>query len=156
MRKDVFIKELEYLLQDIPDEDKADAIAYYQDYLEEAGPENEEKVIQDFGSPERIAAIIRADISGNLKDGGEFTEKGYEDERFREPNFQLVKRQDDVKKDAGKQEQEKQQGGCGAGNGYGSGNPGSKTAQANTGTKGNYGSGVYTGKPLTGQERAKW
>ncbi len=109
MRKDVFIKELEYLLQDIPDEDKADAIAYYQDYLEEAGPENEEKVIQDFGSPERIAAIIRADISGNLKDGGEFTEKGYEDERFREPNFQLVKRQD-----------------------------------------------VYTGKPLTGQERAKW
>ena len=108
MRKDVFIKELEYLLQDIPDEDKADAIAYYQDYLEEAGPENEEKVIQDFGSPERIAAIIRADISGNLKDGGEFTEKGYEDERFREPNFQLVKRQDDVKKDAGKQEQEKQ------------------------------------------------
>ena len=47
MRKDVFIKELEYLLQDIPDEDKADAIAYYQDYLEEAGPENEEKVIQD-------------------------------------------------------------------------------------------------------------
>lgn len=156
MRKDVFIKELEYLLQDIPDEDKADAIAYYQDYLEEAGPENEEKVIQDFGSPERIAAIIRADISGNLKDGGEFTEKGYEDERFREPNFQLVKRQDDVKKDAGKQEQEKQQGGCGAGNGYGSGNPGNKTAQANPGTKGNYGSGVYTGKPLTGQERAKW
>ena len=77
MRKDVFIKELEYLLQDIPDEDKADAIAYYQDYLEEAGPENEEKVIQDFGSPERIAAIIRADISGNLKDGGEFTEKGF-------------------------------------------------------------------------------
>ena len=39
MRKDVFIKELEYLLQDIPDEDKADAIAYYQDYLEEAGLE---------------------------------------------------------------------------------------------------------------------
>ena len=88
MRKDVFINEMEYLLQDIPDEDKADAIAYYQDYLEEAGPGNEEKVIQDFGSPERIAAIIRADISGNLKDGGEFTEKGYEDERFLEPNFQ--------------------------------------------------------------------
>lgn len=165
MRRDAFMKELEYLLQDIPDEDKADAIAYYQDYLEEAGPENEEKVIQDFGSPERIAAIIRADISGNLEDGGEFTEKGYEDERFREPNFQLVKRQDDVEKDADKQEQGENQksgsaagaeGSCKAGNGYGYGNPGSKTAQANTGTRGNYGSGVHTGKPLAEQGRAKW
>lgn len=165
MRRDAFMKELEYLLQDIPDEDKADAIAYYQDYLEEAGPENEEKVIQDFGSPERIAAIIRADISGNLEDGGEFTEKGYEDERFREPNFQLVKRQDDVEKDADKQEQGENQksgsaagaeGSCKADNGYGYGNPGSKTAQANTGTRGNYGSSVYTGKPLAEQGRAKW
>lgn len=94
MRKEEFIKELEYLLQDISDEEKNDAIAYYRDYLEEAGEENEDKVIKDFGSPERIAAIIRSDLSGNLADGGEFTEKGYVDERFSEPNFSLVKRLD--------------------------------------------------------------
>lgn len=94
MRKEEFVKELEYLLQDIPEEDKADAIAYYQDYLEDAGPDEEERVIREFGSPERIAAIIRADLNGNLEDGGEFTEKGYEDERFKEPNFQLAKRLD--------------------------------------------------------------
>lgn len=94
MRKDEFMRELEYLLQDIPDADRADAIAYYQDYLDEAGPEHEEETVRDFGSPERIAAIIRADLNGNLEEGGEFTDHGYEDERFREPNFQLVKRLD--------------------------------------------------------------
>lgn len=94
MSRDEFMKELEYLLSDIPDGEKADAIEYYRDYLEEAGPENEEQVIREFGSPERIAAIIRLDITGNLKDGGEFTESGYQDERFKDPNFQMAKRYD--------------------------------------------------------------
>ena len=88
------MRELEYLLSDIPDEEKADAIEYYRDYLEEAGQENEEKVIKEFESPERIAAIIRSDISGNLDDGGEFTETGYRDERFKDPNYQMAKRYD--------------------------------------------------------------
>ena len=77
MSREEFMRRLEYLLSDIPDEEKSDAIGYYRDYLEEAGWENEEQVIKDFGSPERIAAIIRTEISGNLEDGGEFTEKGY-------------------------------------------------------------------------------
>lgn len=94
MRKEAFLKQLEYLLQDIPDGDKEEAISYYRDYLEEAGSENEEAVIEEFGSPERVAAIIRADISGNLKEGGSFTETGYEDERFKDPNFQVAKRLD--------------------------------------------------------------
>ena len=55
MNKGEFMRELEYLLQDISDEDKKDAIAYYEDYLEEAGEENEEAVILEFGSPERVA-----------------------------------------------------------------------------------------------------
>lgn len=76
MNREEFMKELEYLLSDIPDEDKAEAIGYYRDYLEEAGDENEEAAIKEFGSPERIAAIIRSDLSGHLEDGGEFTEKG--------------------------------------------------------------------------------
>ncbi len=94
MKREAFMKELEYLLQDIPDEEREEAISYYRDYLEEAGSENEEKVIEEFGSPERVAAIIRADLSGNLKDGGSFTDTGYDDERFRDPNFQVAKRLD--------------------------------------------------------------
>lgn len=94
MRRAEFMKELEYLLQDIPDEEKEEALAYYRDYLEEAGDDNEEQVIREFGSPERVAAIIRSDLNGNLEEGGEFTESGYQDERFREPNYQVVRRMD--------------------------------------------------------------
>lgn len=172
MRRDAFIKELEYLLQDIPDEDKADAIAYYQDYLEEAGPENEEKVIRDFGSPERIAAIIRADICGSLENGGEFTEKGYEDERFREPNFQLVRRPEVMEEDGNGQEPQKgagkgdeaeagdgQSAGGGArtGSGYGTGNPGcGRNAQAGRNPGSNYTSAVHMDNSGEGREKRKW
>ena len=34
MNRERFMKELEYLLQDIPEEEKADALAYYADYPE--------------------------------------------------------------------------------------------------------------------------
>ena len=94
MRKEAFLRQLEYLLQDISEADRDEALNYYRDYLDEAGPENEETVLKEFGSPERIAAIIRSDANGNLEDGGSFTEKGYEDERFRDPNYQLAKRMD--------------------------------------------------------------
>lgn len=90
MNRTEFMSELEYLLQDIPEEEKAEALAYYRDYLEDAGDENEEQVIREFGSPERVAAIIRSDLSGSLENGGEFTEAGYQDERFRDPNYQVV------------------------------------------------------------------
>lgn len=94
MNRIEFMEQLEYLLQDIPDEDKADALAYYQDYLEEAGDEHEDEVITEFGSPERIAAIIRSDLYGNMEDGGSFTETGYQDERFREPGYQVAQHRD--------------------------------------------------------------
>jgi uncharacterized membrane protein len=112
MNRDEFMRELEYLLADIPDEEKEDAIEYYRDYLEEAGSENEDSVIREFGSPERIAAMIRADMNGHLKEGGEFTESGYQDERFRDPNYQMAKRYDlpevtvQPEKDSGFYEQE--------------------------------------------------
>ncbi len=94
MRKEEFFDRLEYLLQDMTDKDKKEAMQYYRDYVEEAGPEKEEEVIAEFGSPERVAAIIRADIMGNLEDGGSFTETGYEDERFRDPGYQVARRYD--------------------------------------------------------------
>ena len=94
MTRDEFMKELAYLLQDIQDEDKEDALQYYMDYFDEAGTDREADVVRELGIPERIASIIRSDIAGNLEDGGEFTESGYKDERFRDPNYQVVKRYD--------------------------------------------------------------
>ena len=90
MTRDEFMKELAYLLQDIESEDKEDAVQYYTDYFDEAGPDKEAEVIKELGSPERIASMIRADISGHMKDGGEFTERGYEDERFRDPGYGMA------------------------------------------------------------------
>lgn len=94
MTRDEYMKELEYLLQDVQEEDKDDALQYYRDYFEEAGPEKEEDIIRELGSPERIASMIRCDIAGHLEQGGEFTESGYQDERFRDPNYQLARRYD--------------------------------------------------------------
>lgn len=94
MSREEFIRELEYLLQDIPDGDREDAIAYYRDYLEEAGDDHEADAMREFGSPERVAAIIRADLAGQLEDGGGFTDSGYQDERFRDPRYQVAERLD--------------------------------------------------------------
>ena len=94
MNKAVFIERLEYLLSDIPEEEREEAIAYYQDYLDEAGEDREADVLSEFGSPERIASIIRSNLNADLEDGGFFTETGYEDERFRDPGYQVVKRKE--------------------------------------------------------------
>ncbi len=94
MNKKEFLEELEYLLQDLSEEDREDGIAYYRDYLEEAGEDQEEDVLKAFGSPERIASIIRSNLKGDLEDGGSFTEAGFEDERFRNPGYQMERRKD--------------------------------------------------------------
>ncbi len=98
MNRDEFMKRVEYLISDLPEEETRDALDYYRDYLEEAGDAAEE-AMREFGSPERIASIIRTDIQGNLADGGEFTDTGYTDERFREPNCQLARREQDPNAD---------------------------------------------------------
>ncbi len=105
MSREEFMDRLVYLLSDITEEEREDAILYYEDYFDEAGAEQEEKVIQELGSPERVAAIIRNGMEG-ATDGGSFTERGFEDERFRDPNTQIVKRLDlpDVTEQKGKAE----------------------------------------------------
>lgn len=62
MKRDDFINELERLLTDIPEGDRIDAIEYYYDYFDEAGVENEQKVIRELGSPERVAQTIKENL----------------------------------------------------------------------------------------------
>ena len=88
MKKEVFLERLEALLQDIPKEEKRDAIDYYRDYLEEAGPEKEEEVLAEFQSPEHIAEVIRMELQSEWS-GGEFTDRGYNDSRFEEKRTTL-------------------------------------------------------------------
>ena len=41
MNRKQFLYELEQLLKDIPDNERAEAIQYYNDYFDDAGAENE-------------------------------------------------------------------------------------------------------------------
>ncbi len=82
MNRIEFMTELAALLQDVPAEERRDAMKYYNDYFDDAGEENEQRVIEELESPAKIAATIKADLGGSTKEYGEFTEKGYTDSRF--------------------------------------------------------------------------
>lgn len=62
MSKEAFIRRLRELLAGLPQNEAAEAIQYYEDYFADAGEENEAKVIEELGSPEKVAANIRADL----------------------------------------------------------------------------------------------
>lgn len=81
MNRVEFMQQLERLLWDIPQSDRLDAIAYYNDYFDEAGAENEAQVIRELGSPGKVAAIIKADLNASGNAEAEYTEQGYKDGR---------------------------------------------------------------------------
>ncbi|QHQ61791.1 DUF1700 domain-containing protein [Anaerocolumna sedimenticola] len=93
MTKNEFIKQLEDLLTDISSDERLEALQYYENYFEDAGPEREESIISELGSPAKVAASIKADLNASeqeVKNRGYFTEKGYEDETYKEPKFEIM------------------------------------------------------------------
>ena len=68
MNRIEYMTKLASLLQDIPEEERKDAMKYYNDYFDEAGEENEEQVIREFGTPEEVAENIKADLKGKTED----------------------------------------------------------------------------------------
>ena len=86
MNRIEFMTELAALLQDVPEEERRDAMKFYNDYFDDAGEENEQQVIAELGDPAQVAATIKADLGGASKEHGEFTEKGYTDSRFENKN----------------------------------------------------------------------
>ncbi len=99
MNKDSFLNELERLLSDIQESERKEALDYYRDYFEEAGPENEKQVIMDLGSPSKVADIIKMSLNGN-NNYGEFSERGYSDPRF-ETNYEVVNKENTQNSNAG-------------------------------------------------------
>jgi uncharacterized membrane protein len=81
MNRVEFMRQLESLLWNLSESDRLDAIAYYNDYFDEAGVENEERVLKELGSPERVAAMIKADLNTDGNEQAEYTEQGYSDGR---------------------------------------------------------------------------
>lgn len=60
MTKQEFLQRLEQLLWDLPEEERLDAVWYYEDYFADAGPENENRVLRELKNPETVADNIRA------------------------------------------------------------------------------------------------
>ncbi|MBQ7370881.1 MAG: DUF1700 domain-containing protein [Blautia sp.] len=76
-----FLERLEILLSDVSKTEREEALEYYENYFDDAGAENEEAVLRDLGSPESVAATIKANLSESDKAFGEYTDRGYEDYR---------------------------------------------------------------------------
>lgn len=64
MNKAEFMRQLESLLQNISEQERQEALQYYDDYFNDAGPENEQSVIEALGNPARVAENIRRDLYG--------------------------------------------------------------------------------------------
>ena len=90
MNRKEFMERLKELLRDLPSGERDEAIQYYNDYFDDAGAENETRVIEELGSPEQVARTIREGASdGNAQ----YTEHGYEDTRFHDYQGMSTRRQ---------------------------------------------------------------
>jgi len=68
MNKKKFLKKLTRLLRRLPEEEREAALRYYREYFDEAGNENEQRVIEELGSPEKVAEEI---LQGSSQNAGE-------------------------------------------------------------------------------------
>ena len=65
MSRTEFMRQLESLLQNISATEREEALQYYNKYFNDAGPENEQNVIEALGNPAKVAENIKKDIFGN-------------------------------------------------------------------------------------------
>lgn len=56
--KDEYLAELSRYLHKLPQDDYESAMAYFREYFEEAGPENEAQAMRDLGTPKEAASEI--------------------------------------------------------------------------------------------------
>ena len=58
MNRTEYMNALEKRLRILPGDSYREAMAYFQEYFDEAGPEREQQAIEDLGSPENAAEQI--------------------------------------------------------------------------------------------------
>lgn len=60
MTKVEYLAKLDRYLRKLPKDDYQEAMDYFREYFDEAGPENEEAVIAELGTPKRLLVILSA------------------------------------------------------------------------------------------------
>lgn len=68
LTKDEYLAELSRYLRKLPQDDYDSAMAYFREYFEEAGPENEAQAMADLGTPKEAAAELLQNL---LHDDGQ-------------------------------------------------------------------------------------
>ncbi len=63
MTKKEFLDDLSHRLKRLPEQERLDALKYYEEYFDEAGIENEQKVISELRSPAHIASKILSEYA---------------------------------------------------------------------------------------------
>lgn len=71
MNREIFMKELGRLLTDIPAREREEAIQYYEEYFNDAGPDREAGVLADLGSPAFVAQKIKEGLFGTTVEPGQ-------------------------------------------------------------------------------------
>lgn len=77
MNRIEFMEKLRRLLSDIEENEREEALEFYEHYFDDAGAENEQEVIKSLGSPEKVAQTIKEGLKDSEGERGEFTENGY-------------------------------------------------------------------------------
>lgn len=98
MDRKTFMQELEFLLQDISEDERREALSFYEDYFDEAGKENEQKIIEELGDPSRIAAIIRDSLKGNFDEHIHVGNDGFSNDDYQR-NYEVFDVESNEKKE---------------------------------------------------------
>lgn len=62
MNRKEYLQKLEKHLKHLPKEDFQDTLDYFNEHFDEAGPENEQAIIQELGTPKEAARDILAHL----------------------------------------------------------------------------------------------
>lgn len=77
MNRIEFMNILEQLLAELPENERREAVQYYNDYLDDAGVENEQEVLKALGTPWQLAASIKEGLHEEKSNAGVFSERGF-------------------------------------------------------------------------------
>ncbi|MEW4354792.1 DUF1700 domain-containing protein [Streptococcus pneumoniae] len=62
MTRDEYLTQLKKYLKKLPQKDYEEAIDYFTEYFDEVGPENEERAIEELGTPKEAAHDVLRDL----------------------------------------------------------------------------------------------
>lgn len=66
MNKDIFLNQLKELLSDLNEDERIQAMSYYEEYFIEAGEENEQQVLRELGSAQEVSYKIHDELADKL------------------------------------------------------------------------------------------